>query len=108
MDLSHPKKNSINTERDGVFFCFSEVTLQYRKLSNCIHHNLLLHNFTETMAKRWVLTSQEGFAVSLKYEQNVKVPSTDDLGPHEVLVKLHSASLNYRELVIAGGVSFLI
>lgn len=56
------------------------------------------------MSRSWILTGQEGFEVSLKYEQDVKVPSSGDLGPNEVLVKLYAASLNYRELVIAKGV----
>ncbi len=59
-------------------------------------------NSTENMSRRWILTGQEGFDVSLKYEQNIEVPSADKLGPHEVLVRMHSASLNYRELIIAG------
>ncbi|KAJ5436504.1 hypothetical protein N7445_007389 [Penicillium cf. griseofulvum] len=54
------------------------------------------------MARQWVLTSQEGFETSLEYQQHVKIPSTHELGPHEVLVRMHAASLNYRELVIAG------
>ncbi|KPM39013.1 hypothetical protein AK830_g7566 [Neonectria ditissima] len=54
------------------------------------------------MARQWILTGQEGFETSLKYEENVPVPSADQLGPNEVLVKLYAASLNYRELVIAG------
>lgn len=61
------------------------------------------------MARRWILTSQEGFETSLKYEENIPAPSTDELGPNEVLVKMRAASLNYRDLVIAGpGVSCLI
>jgi NADPH:quinone reductase-like Zn-dependent oxidoreductase len=55
------------------------------------------------MARQWILNSQEGFEVSLEYQENVKVP---EIGPHEVLVKMHAASLNYREIIIAGpGVS---
>lgn len=54
------------------------------------------------MARQWVLTGQEGFEKSLEYQDNLKVPSKDSLQPNEVLVKLHAASLNYRELVIAG------
>lgn len=54
------------------------------------------------MSRQWILTGQEGFETSLKYEQNIKVPSANELGPNEVLVKMHSASLNYRELIIAG------
>ncbi|EED13370.1 alcohol dehydrogenase, putative [Talaromyces stipitatus ATCC 10500] len=54
------------------------------------------------MARQWILNSQDGFEASLEYQQNVIVPSAAKLGPTEVLVKLHAASLNYRELVIAG------
>ena len=54
------------------------------------------------MARQWILTGQEGFEKSLEFQENVKIPSFSDLGPKECLVRLHSASLNYRELVIAG------
>ncbi|RTE82499.1 hypothetical protein BHE90_003012 [Fusarium euwallaceae] len=54
------------------------------------------------MARQWILNSQEGFETSLEYQENVPVPSQAKLGPNEVLVKIHAASLNYRELVIAG------
>ncbi|KAH8692344.1 putative alcohol dehydrogenase [Talaromyces proteolyticus] len=54
------------------------------------------------MARQWVLNSQEGFEVSLEYQQYDIVPSPNKLAPHEVLVKLRAASLNYRELIIAG------
>ncbi|GAM33744.1 hypothetical protein TCE0_013f00869 [Talaromyces pinophilus] len=54
------------------------------------------------MARQWILNSQDGFETSLEYQQNVPVPSADQLGPTDVLVKMHAASLNYRELVIAG------
>ncbi|RSL46760.1 hypothetical protein CEP54_013690 [Fusarium duplospermum] len=54
------------------------------------------------MARQWILNSQEGFETSLEYQENVHVPSQAELRPNEVLVKLHAASLNYRELVIAG------
>lgn len=54
------------------------------------------------MARQWILNSQEGFETSLEYQENVPVPSQAGLGPNEVLVKLYAASLNYRELVIAG------
>ncbi|CRG88452.1 hypothetical protein PISL3812_05482 [Talaromyces islandicus] len=53
------------------------------------------------MARQWVLARQEGFETSLEYQQNVSVPSGSELGPKEVLVRLHAASLNYRELMIA-------
>lgn len=51
------------------------------------------------MSRRWILTGQSGFETSLKYEENV--PRYDNLAPNEVLVELHGASLNYRELAIA-------
>lgn len=44
--------------------------------------------------------SQEGWDNSLKYETDVPIPSAAELDPKQVLVKLHSASLNYRELMI--------
>ncbi|KAF9892984.1 hypothetical protein FE257_012395 [Aspergillus nanangensis] len=71
------------------------------------HHYQPLHppqdyqyNYT-TMARQWVLTGQEGFETSLEYQSDVKIPSITELGPHEVLVRIHAASLNYRDLVIA-------
>ncbi|KAL4866972.1 hypothetical protein BDV12DRAFT_128520 [Aspergillus spectabilis] len=54
------------------------------------------------MARQWILTGQEGFETSLEYQQNISIPSAQDLASNQVLVKLHAASLNYRELVIAG------
>lgn len=54
------------------------------------------------MARQWILNDQEGFETSLKYETKVPIPSKDELGPNDVLVKLHAASLNFRDLVIAG------
>ena len=54
------------------------------------------------MARQWILTGQEGFEKSLEYQQGISIPSAQDLAANEVLVKLHAASLNYRELVIAG------
>ncbi|KAF4981396.1 hypothetical protein FZEAL_2790 [Fusarium zealandicum] len=54
------------------------------------------------MARQWTLTGQEGFETSLEFQENVPVPSASDLGPDEVLVKIHAASLNYRELIISG------
>ncbi|KAJ4132395.1 hypothetical protein NW754_015211 [Fusarium falciforme] len=54
------------------------------------------------MARQWILNSQEGFETSLEYQENVPVPSQAELGSNEVLVKIYAASLNYRELVIAG------
>ncbi|KAL4973655.1 hypothetical protein BDW66DRAFT_168425 [Aspergillus desertorum] len=54
------------------------------------------------MARQWVLTGQEGFETSLEYQQGLIIPSVHDLGLNDILVKMHAASLNYRELVIAG------
>ncbi|WAO87379.1 PKS-ER domain-containing protein [Fusarium falciforme] len=54
------------------------------------------------MARQWILNSQEGFETSLEYQENVPVPSQAELGSNEVLVKIYAASLNYRELAIAG------
>ena len=52
------------------------------------------------MSRQWILASQEGFEASLKYQENVRIPSPDELGSNEVLVKIHAASLNYREISI--------
>ena len=47
--------------------------------------------------KQWVITSGEkGFDGLVS--QEAQVPK---LGEHDVLVKLHAASLNYRDLAIA-------
>ncbi|KIL94052.1 hypothetical protein FAVG1_02614 [Fusarium avenaceum] len=54
------------------------------------------------MARRWILNDQQGYDVSLRYEDNIPLPSKESLGSNEVLVKLHAASLNYRDVVIAG------
>ncbi|GKT41120.1 zinc-type alcohol dehydrogenase-like protein [Colletotrichum spaethianum] len=51
------------------------------------------------MTRRWTLNGQSGFDKCLKYEVNV--PKSSLLGQNEVLVELHAASLNYRELAIA-------
>ncbi|KAI0426242.1 putative alcohol dehydrogenase [Xylaria sp. FL1042] len=53
------------------------------------------------MARQWILNSQNGFENSLEYQTNIPIPSPSALGPKEVLVKMHGASLNYRELMIA-------
>ncbi|KAI3580091.1 hypothetical protein IWW34DRAFT_694662 [Fusarium oxysporum f. sp. albedinis] len=58
------------------------------------------------MARQWILNDQQGFETSLKYETNVSIPSQDELGPNDVLVKLNAASLNYRDLVIAASAQF--
>jgi NADPH:quinone reductase-like Zn-dependent oxidoreductase len=53
------------------------------------------------MSRQWILAGQEGFETSLDFQQNVKIPSHDELASNEVLVKIHAASLNYRDLRIA-------
>lgn len=53
------------------------------------------------MGRQWILNSQEGFEASLEYQENVLVPTADELGPDEVLVEIHAASLNYREIMLA-------
>jgi NADPH:quinone reductase-like Zn-dependent oxidoreductase len=60
------------------------------------------------MARQWILNGQEGFETSLEYQQGVNIPSVHDLKPNEVLVKMYAASLNYRELVIAGPMVFAL
>ncbi|KAF4993430.1 hypothetical protein FGRMN_6518 [Fusarium graminum] len=60
------------------------------------------HVSTPTMASQWILDSQQGYKTSLRYEDNVHIPSKESLRPTDVLVKLYAASLNYRDLVIAG------
>jgi NADPH:quinone reductase-like Zn-dependent oxidoreductase len=47
--------------------------------------------------KQWVLDSQNG--VESLVSRQVQIPA--ELGEHEVLMKIHAASLNYRDLVIA-------
>ncbi|KAI1082356.1 putative alcohol dehydrogenase [Whalleya microplaca] len=47
---------------------------------------------------RWILSSQNGLD-SLQYQQ--VTPVRPDIGPEDVLVEIHAASLNYRDLVIA-------
>ena len=56
------------------------------------------------MASQWILANQDGFEAALEYQQNVLVPSPQQLGQDEVLLELHAASLNYRDLIIAGPV----
>ncbi|KAK2044851.1 putative alcohol dehydrogenase [Colletotrichum somersetense] len=53
------------------------------------------------MVRQWTLNGQDGFNKCLSYEENAQKSST--LGEHEVLVELHAASLNYRDLAIADG-----
>lgn len=60
------------------------------------------------MARQWILSNQDGFEAALEYQPNVRVPLANELGPNEVLVKIHAASLNHRELAIAGPVVCLV
>lgn len=48
-------------------------------------------------ASAWILQGQNGVD-SLNKVSNVKIPA---LGDHDVLVQLHAASLNHRDLAIA-------
>ncbi|KAL4966402.1 zinc-dependent alcohol dehydrogenase family protein [Aspergillus stella-maris] len=47
----------------------------------------------------WLLTGQNG-TESLEFDAEFPLPP---LGPHDVLVRIHAASLNYRDLAIAQG-----
>jgi NADPH:quinone reductase-like Zn-dependent oxidoreductase len=53
------------------------------------------------MSRQWILEGQNGFETSLEYQEDVTLPSASELGPHEVLVTMHAASLNYREIMIS-------
>ena len=55
------------------------------------------------MTRQWILTGQEGFETSLQYQTDAKTPQADELGTNDVLVRLHAAALNPRELVSAQG-----
>lgn len=50
-----------------------------------------------THTPAWVLNSQNGPS-SLEFVESLELPQ---IGAHDVLVKIHAASLNYREVVIA-------
>jgi len=45
----------------------------------------------------WILDNQDGIE-SLRLEENAAIP---ELREEEVLVEMHAASLNYRDLMIA-------
>lgn len=47
--------------------------------------------------KHWVVTTKDQGFDGLKFEDAAEVPKLGDL---DVLVKLHGASLNYRDLLI--------
>lgn len=52
-----------------------------------------------TSSQAWIVTSTSGGVDALKQE-TIPVPNIDN---YEVLVKLHAASLNYRDLCIPRG-----
>lgn len=52
------------------------------------------------MARQWVIENQRGFLESLKFRTGLPLPKADQLGEEEVLVALHAASLNYRDLAL--------
>lgn len=49
-----------------------------------------------TKTRQWTIQGQTGFD-DLKFSPSAPVPK---LGDHDVLVKIHFASLNYRDLII--------
>ncbi|EUC50770.1 hypothetical protein COCMIDRAFT_81048 [Bipolaris oryzae ATCC 44560] len=49
--------------------------------------------------KAWTVQGKDGFE-SLKFNEQAKVP---EIGDKDVLVKIHAASLNYRDLIIPKG-----
>jgi len=53
------------------------------------------------MARQWILNSQKGFEFSLEYQEDVETSSADELSSNDVLVEMHAASLNYRDIMIA-------
>lgn len=52
------------------------------------------------MARQWVIESQKGFVKSLNFRTELPLPKAEQLGGEEVLVALHAASLNYRDLAL--------
>ena len=60
--------------------------------------------------KQWQVTGKAGIEQSLQFSENVSImnPQVEEegelrLGDHDVLVKFHYASLNYRDLIIPMG-----
>ena len=53
-------------------------------------------NMAPTTTKQWVVSGQNGFD-SVNLVEKADVPK---LGDHDVLVNIHYASLNYRDLII--------
>lgn len=52
-----------------------------------------------TTTRQWTVDGKDGFD-SLKFHESAKIP---EMGDHDVLVKIHAASLNYRDLIIPKG-----
>lgn len=50
-----------------------------------------------TTTQAWSVTNTSGGFDALSYNEQASIP---ELGVHDVLVKLHAASLNYRDLII--------
>ncbi|KAK4173822.1 putative alcohol dehydrogenase [Triangularia setosa] len=50
--------------------------------------------------KKWILTGQEGYDISLQLVDS-DISASTELSPDDVLVQIQAASLNYRDLVIA-------
>ncbi|KAK7705313.1 hypothetical protein SLS64_008150 [Diaporthe eres] len=57
---------------------------------------------TSQQTGRWVLDSAQQGISSLRYDPGASF-TADQVGPEEVLVEIHAASLNYRELAICRG-----
>ncbi|KAH7068905.1 alcohol dehydrogenase [Paraphoma chrysanthemicola] len=52
-----------------------------------------------TTTKQWTVQGKDGFE-SLKFNEKAQIP---EIGEKDVLVKIHAASLNYRDLIIPKG-----
>ncbi|MCJ1380631.1 hypothetical protein MMC17_003739 [Xylographa soralifera] len=50
--------------------------------------------------KQWTIEGHEGWDQSLKFSENAVV---QDIGDHDVLVRFHAASVNYRDLIMVKG-----
>lgn len=51
-----------------------------------------------TTGKQWTVTQGKEFAEALQFQSTAAV---SQLAADEVLVRMHNASLNYRDLIIA-------
>ncbi|KAL2203222.1 NAD(P)-binding protein [Sarocladium strictum] len=59
------------------------------------------------MARQWTLAGQEGFEKSLQLNENAHFPSAEQLKLDQVLVRIHAASLNYRDVDVASPTSMV-